>query len=66
MHINSSDNIYPIGQIIRARTNPLLPLVIYKYFQRIYYCSVVDDPNHKHFAYFEHELLPPEVPIAVI
>lgn len=59
MHTLSKDNIYPTGTLIKAKVNPALPLIIHKYYQRIYYCAVVDDPDHKHFAYFERELIPP-------
>ncbi|MBL0744579.1 hypothetical protein [Chryseolinea lacunae] len=55
----SSDNIYPVGMGITAKVNPDLPLTIARYYQRIYYCSVVGQPDHKHFAYFERELVAP-------
>jgi hypothetical protein len=55
----SNDNIYPVGANISAKVNPLLPLVIVKYYQRIYYCAVVGNSAHKHFAYFERELNAP-------
>lgn len=44
---------------ITAKENPALPLVIVKYYQRIYYCAVIGNPDHKHLAYFEGELNPP-------
>ena len=56
MNTTSKDNIYPIGTFVKAKIDPTLPLVIYQYYQRIYYCAVVNDPAHKHFAYFEREL----------
>lgn len=59
MNTTSSDNIYTEGTAIRAKANPDLPLVISKYYQRIYYCAIVGDPKHKQFAYFERELIPP-------
>ena len=55
------DNIYKAGTIITAKVDPLLKLKIERYYQRIYYCSVVDAPEQKHFAYFERELVPPTV-----
>jgi hypothetical protein len=61
MQTLSNDNIYPEGTLITAKVNPGLPLVIRKYYQRIYYCAIVGDPAHKHFAYFERELIPPAV-----
>ena len=55
----NEDNRYPVGTLITAKINPSLPLIIFKYYRRIYYCAVVGNPTHKHFAYFEHELTPP-------
>ena len=55
------DNIYKAGSIITAKADPLVKLKIERYYQRIYYCSVVDAPQQKHFAYFERELVPPAV-----
>lgn len=59
MHTTSKDNLYPVGTFVKAKVAPELPLVIAQYYQRIYYCAVVNDPLHKQFAYFEHELIPP-------
>lgn len=59
MHTLSEDNIYPVGTFIKAKVDPVLPLVISRYYQRIYYCAVVDHPEQKQFAYFERELIPP-------
>jgi hypothetical protein len=61
MRTLSNDNIYPEGALITAKANPALQLIIRKYYQRIYYCEIVDDPEHKHLAYFERELIPPAV-----
>lgn len=58
-HTNS-DNIYPEGTLIKANENPGLQLRIMKYYQRIYYCAVVDDPTQKQRVYFERELIAPE------
>lgn len=55
----NSDNIFSIGTIVSAKVEPGLSLVIAKYYQRIYYCSIVGQPTHKQFAYFERELIPP-------
>ncbi len=56
----NTDNIYQEGSTITAKENPALKLVIMKYYQRIYYCAIADDPEHKHLAYFERELISPE------
>ena len=62
----SNDNIYSVGTHITAIANPGQELVIHKYYQRIYYCAVAGQPDHKHFAYFERELTPPSSPQSVI
>jgi hypothetical protein len=60
MNVNNPiDNMYQDGIIITAKVNPGLRLVIKHYYQRIYYCAVVDEPDRKHLAYFERELIPP-------
>lgn len=59
MKTPSNDNRYPVGLNVAAKVSPGLPLKIHSYYQRIYYCAVVGDPEHKHFAYFERELIPP-------
>jgi hypothetical protein len=53
------DNIYREGTVIAAKADPGLKLTIVRYYQRIYYCAVVNEPDRKHFAYFERELIPP-------
>ena len=58
-----SDNIYKAGTYITAKAYPLLKLKIEHYYQRIYYCSVVDAPKQKHLVYFERELVPPVLQI---
>jgi hypothetical protein len=55
----STDNLYKEGTFIFAKINPGLKLKIERYLARIYYCSIVDAPQQKHFAYFERELVPP-------
>lgn len=59
MDISNEDNIYAVGTKIYANEDPARQLIIHKYYHRIYYCAVADDPGHKHFAYFERELIPP-------
>jgi hypothetical protein len=55
----NSDNIYKAGTIIRAKAKPELELIITRYFQRTYYCSVVGDAARQQLTYFERELIPP-------
>jgi len=54
-----ADNIYKTGTIITAKVDPGVKLRIERYYQRIYYCSLLEFPTLKHFAYFERELIPP-------
>jgi hypothetical protein len=56
------DNIYAVGTFITAKENPSLKLKIMNYYQRIYYCAVVEDEGRKQFAYFERELISPVKP----
>lgn len=55
---NQKDNLYQEGTFITSKDNPELMLVITKYCQRIYYCSVVADESRR-FAYFENNLIAP-------
>ena len=55
----NNDNLYKEGTIICARIEPGLKLLITKYRQRIYYCTVVDHPEQNNLAYFESELTLP-------
>ena len=54
-----ADNLYQEGAHICAKENPTLELVIRRYYQRIYYCSVVGEPERKQLVYFERELIAP-------
>lgn len=55
----NEDNIYAVGTFITAREAPAVKLEITKYYQRIYYCSVVGNETAKLKAYFERELVAP-------
>jgi hypothetical protein len=57
----NTDNAYPVGTHIAAKEDPATRLVIEKYYQRIYYCSLEKDVTAKHRAYFERELIAPEI-----
>lgn len=54
-----TDNIYPVGMQVHAKVNPSLPLIINKYYQRIYYCTRADGKENDYKAYFERELIEP-------
>ena len=55
----NTENIFKEGTHVTAKKYPDVQLVIKRYYRRIYYCRVVDDPNLKLLAYFERELNPP-------
>ena len=57
---NNTDNLYKEGTILYAKADPALKLVIVKYYQRIYYCGIVDHPEKNNLAYFERELVLPD------
>jgi hypothetical protein len=56
----NSDNIYPEGSLLAAKVNPSVKLRVARYYQRIYYCTIVEDENRKQLVYFERELMPLE------
>jgi hypothetical protein len=55
----NNDNLYQEGSIICAKIEPALKLLITRYRQRIYYCTVVGHPDQNNLAYFESELVAP-------
>ena len=50
------ENKYKEGQVVRAKVNLALKLVIRRYVDRIYYCKVQNDPTRKELVYFEREI----------
>ena len=50
-------NKYRVGDIVAAKINPDLKLVIRRYIDRVYYCKVQEDPQRKELVYFERELI---------
>ena len=50
------ENKYKEEQVVHAKFNPGLKLVIRRYVDRIYYCKVQDDHNPKELVYFEGEI----------
>ena len=49
------------GEVVQAKVNPTLNLVIRRYVDRIYYCKIKADPNYKELVYFERELIPHDI-----
>ena len=52
------DNKYPVGTKVYAIAYPQVQLTIRRYYQRIYYCTPLNDQSQKDFAYFEREITP--------
>lgn len=50
-------NKYNAGDIVYAKENPALKLVIRRYIDQVYYCKVFEDLNRKELVYFERELV---------
>lgn len=51
------ENKYKEGEIVYAKINPSLKLIIRRYVDRIYYCKIQEDPARKELVYFERELM---------
>lgn len=52
---------YHPGDVVYAKENPSLLLVVRKYVDNVYYCMVKDESVQKQLVYFERDLLFPEV-----
>ena len=50
-------NKYNAQDVVAAKKNPELKLVIRRYIDQVYYCKVQDDPEAKELVYFERELV---------
>ena len=50
-------NKYNPGDVVYAKVNPALSLVIRRYIDQVYYCKIQDDPDRNELVYFERELL---------
>lgn len=50
-------NKYNAGDVVYAKVDLTLKLVIRRYIDRIYYCKVQEDPERKELVYFERELV---------
>jgi uncharacterized protein YodC (DUF2158 family) len=52
------ENKFKEGEVVQAKDNPTLNLVVRRYVDRIYYCMIQKHPNQKELVYFERELIP--------
>lgn len=50
-------NHYIAGDVVFAKADPTLKLVIRRYYDEIYYCKIHDHPEKKELVYFERELI---------
>lgn len=50
-------NKYNPGDMVYAKVNPTLKLVIRRYVDQIYFCKVQEDLERKELVYFERELV---------
>lgn len=50
-------NKYNEGDIISAKVNPSLKLIIRRYIDQVYYCRMLDDPEGKELVYYEREIV---------
>lgn len=57
MSKNFVQNKYNPGDVVYAKVNPSLKLVIRRYIDQIYFCKVQEDPERKELVYFERELV---------
>jgi hypothetical protein len=53
------ENKFKEGEAVRALEAPEVALVVRRYVDRVYYCKLVNDPEHKDLVYFERELRQP-------
>jgi len=56
MKSNESENKYRVGEIVHALINPIQKLIIRRFVDDIYYCTIQADPTLKELVYFEREL----------
>jgi hypothetical protein len=52
----TADNKYNVGDTVSAVEAPEEILTVRRYLQRIYYCTLLNDPASKDRVYFEREL----------
>lgn len=50
------ENKFAEGSAVHALEAPEIQLLVRRYVDRVYYCTVKNDPGHKDKIYFEREL----------
>lgn len=53
-----AENKYAEGQYVHAIDSPHIKLIIRRYLDRIYYCKIVEFPEHDDLVYFERQIEP--------
>ena len=48
---------YKAEEVVYAKENPTVKLIIRRFVDRIYYCKVASDPTLKEQVYYERELI---------
>ena len=51
------ENKYKEGDVVYAKVNPLLKLIVRRYLNGIYFCKIQQDLTAKELVYFERELI---------
>ena len=51
------ENKFKEGEVVYPKVNTGLKLIVRRYIDRIYYCTVYDKPEVKDMVYFERELV---------
>lgn len=51
------ENKFKTGEIVYAKSDPGVKLVVKRHIDRIYYCQIHNDPQQKERVYFERELM---------
>lgn len=55
--MTEQENKFKEGDIVYAKVNPDVRLIVRRYISRIYYCKFADEPDKKELALFERELV---------
>ena len=51
------ENKYVAGDVVYAKEDPEVKLVVRRYISRIYYCQFPNEPERKELVFFERELI---------
>lgn len=52
-----NENKYVAGDIVYAKENPNVKLIVRRYLARIYFCKFPNEPDRNELILFERELL---------